>query len=410
MDRVSPVDDAMGSGLWAESSRPKNVMNRSASEFAFQEFLKETLVAGSERAKSRIKAESEDQKPGPTVPMFASTEELRAMNNVVDSVAAEMDDEVAVIEGALNPLFSGMQDAATVDGSDQDYEVFLKQKLEIACAAAALSRTNGDGARIGLSGGATAQPSFGAAELSGASTELANTPPVGIPALPPKPEVDTMTRRLKPITSGSELSDDDERDLLNQNLPRSELKRVKRMLSNRESARRSRRRKQEHLSELEMQVAQLRVENTTLMQRLQEVSHMHKEASVDNRILKADVEALRAKVKMAEDMVARRQSQPPMASFIPDPNLSFVAPYLVNSMERPFVQQQLRQTPMLRQDQQQQQQECNNTGKMGRTPSMQRVASLEHLQKRIRNGSSCNAPAWGGWDMDRAAMVQGHGI
>ena len=32
------------------------------------------------------------------------------------------------------------------------------------------------------------------------------------------------------------------------------------------------------------------------MQRLQEVSHMHKEASVDNRILKADVEALRAKV------------------------------------------------------------------------------------------------------------------
>ena len=153
MDRISSVDDMMGTAsFWTtESSGPKSTMNRSASEFAFQEFLKETLVAGGERAKSRFKAESEvgeeDQKP--EVPMFASTEELRAMNNVVDSVAE--DDEVAVIEGALNPLFSGMQDtgeksygefntSAAANGSGQDYEVFLKQKLEIACAAAALSR------------------------------------------------------------------------------------------------------------------------------------------------------------------------------------------------------------------------------------------------------------------------------
>ena len=47
-----------------------------------------------------------------------------------------------------------------------------------------------------------------------------------------------------------------------------------------------------------LQVAQLRNENTTLMQRLQEISHLHKEASIDNRILKADVEALRAKVSV----------------------------------------------------------------------------------------------------------------
>lgn len=160
MDRISSVDDMMGAAsFWSE---PKSTMNRSASEFAFQEFLKETLAApGGERAKSRFKveneiqtAEVEDRKPGSsgfTPPMFASTEELRAMNNVVDSVAA--DDEVAAIEGALNPLFSGMQDAgekgygnfnpveATASGGGgRDYEGFLKQKLEIACAAAALSR------------------------------------------------------------------------------------------------------------------------------------------------------------------------------------------------------------------------------------------------------------------------------
>jgi hypothetical protein len=126
-------------------------MNRSASEFAFQEFLKQTLVAGGDRAKSRFKTESEAEEQKTEVPMFASTEELRAMNNVVDSVAE--DDEVAAIEGALNPLFSGMQDAgeksygdfnpssvAPGDATGQDYEIFLKQKLEIACAAAALSR------------------------------------------------------------------------------------------------------------------------------------------------------------------------------------------------------------------------------------------------------------------------------
>lgn len=183
------------------------------------------------------------------------------------------------------------------------------------------------------------------------------------------------------------------------------------MLSNRESARRSRRRKQAHLSDLEMQVAQLRVENNTLMQRLQEVSHMHKEASVDNRILQADVEALRAKVKMAEGMVARQQG-PPMGNFIPDPSLNFMSPYMMNEMERPLLQQ-MRHSSMLRQEQQQQQQQLEGShgnNKMGRTPSMQRVASLEHLQKRIRNGSSCNAPAWGGWDMDRPTMVQGHGM
>ena len=68
------------------------------------------------------------------------------------------------------------------------------------------------------------------------------------------------------------------------------------MLSNRESARRSRRRKQAHLSELEMQVAQLRMENTALVQRLQDISHKFQEAAIDNRVLKADCEALRAKV------------------------------------------------------------------------------------------------------------------
>ncbi|OMP14101.1 hypothetical protein COLO4_00301 [Corchorus olitorius] len=69
------------------------------------------------------------------------------------------------------------------------------------------------------------------------------------------------------------------------------LKRLRRMLSNRESARRSRKRKQEHLADLELQ--------------LTNAHQQFRDADTNNRVLKSDVEALRAKVKLAEDMVGR---------------------------------------------------------------------------------------------------------
>ncbi|XP_066376420.1 bZIP transcription factor RISBZ5-like [Miscanthus floridulus] len=84
-----------------------------------------------------------------------------------------------------------------------------------------------------------------------------------------------------------------------------ETKRIRRMVSNRESARRSRRRKQAQLSELESQVERLKGEHATLFQQLSEANQQFNTAVTDNRILKSDVEALRVKVKMAEDMVAR---------------------------------------------------------------------------------------------------------
>ncbi|KAL6216428.1 hypothetical protein ACLB2K_009651 [Fragaria x ananassa] len=84
-----------------------------------------------------------------------------------------------------------------------------------------------------------------------------------------------------------------------------DIKRIRRMVSNRESARRSRRRKQQHLQELEGQVDILRVENSTLYRQLTDASQQYRDADTNNRVLKSDVEALRAKVKLAEDMVAR---------------------------------------------------------------------------------------------------------
>ncbi|KAK1417816.1 hypothetical protein QVD17_26950 [Tagetes erecta] len=84
-----------------------------------------------------------------------------------------------------------------------------------------------------------------------------------------------------------------------------DIKKIKRMFSNRESARRSRKRKQAHLTDLEQQVEQLRAEYSALFKQLTTASHQYKDASTNNRVLKSEVEALRAKVKLAEDTLAR---------------------------------------------------------------------------------------------------------
>nr|CAB3449024.1 unnamed protein product [Digitaria exilis] len=60
------------------------------------------------------------------------------------------------------------------------------------------------------------------------------------------------------------------------------------MVSNRESARRSRKRKQAHLADLETQVDQLRGENASLFKQLTDANQQFTTAVTDNRILKSD--------------------------------------------------------------------------------------------------------------------------
>ncbi|PPE01704.1 hypothetical protein GOBAR_DD01286 [Gossypium barbadense] len=75
-------------------------------------------------------------------------------------------------------------------------------------------------------------------------------------------------------------------------------------LSNRESARRSRKRKQEQLAELEFQAEQLRGENDSLFKQLTNAHHLIRDVGTNNRVLTSNVQALRHKVKLAEDMLA----------------------------------------------------------------------------------------------------------
>ncbi|WVY92238.1 hypothetical protein V8G54_037752 [Vigna mungo] len=124
-------------------------------------------------------------------------------------------------------------------------------------------------------------------------------------------------------TSGSSRDpsdEDDEAGLCEQSTNAVDTKRLRRKDSNRESARRSRRRKQAHLADLEWQVERLRQENSHLFKQLRDASQQFRDADTNNRVLKSDVEALRAKVKLAEDMV-RRGTIPPFNNQIL-PNLS----------------------------------------------------------------------------------------
>ncbi|KAL3498215.1 hypothetical protein ACH5RR_040947 [Cinchona calisaya] len=132
---------------------------------------------------------------------------------------------------------------------------------------------------------------------------------VGSPTSATKPKPRDNKATIATSGSSQEQSDDDEVETeagpCEQSTDPTDLKRIKRMVSNRESARRSRRRKQAHLADLEQQVEKQRGENGSLFKQLADASQQFKDATTNNRVLKSDVEALRAKVKLAEDMVTR---------------------------------------------------------------------------------------------------------
>ncbi|CAL9231887.1 unnamed protein product [Arabidopsis halleri] len=242
-----------------------------------------------------------------------------------------------------------------------EYRAFLKSKLNLACAAVAMKRgcfiKPQDTSGRSDNGGATASEQ-GSLASSKATPMMSSA-----------------------ITSGSELSGDEEEADGETNMNPTNVKRVKRMLSNRESARRSRRRKQAHLSELETQVSQLRVENSKLMKGLTDVTQTFNEASVENRVLKANIETLRAKVKMAEESVKRLTGFNPMFHTMPQ-IVSTVSLPSETSNSLDTTSSQVTAPEII---------SSGNKSKaligckMNRTASMRRVESLEHLQKRIRS-------------------------
>lgn len=388
-------------------------MNRSASEWAFQQFLQEAAAETEPEPHNN----NSDSKPSSSssTSTSSSTLDLKLIKNDPNNIQSSS-------SSSLLPLDS------------QDYHALLKTKLNLACAAVAMSRgalvKSQDPATHAESGSQTANnpsevgslPTLKESGLSGTdSCKLLQNKDVkvvvGVPPMQKKP----AAVAIRSTTSGSSKgqSDDDETEgeiNMNDSTNPADVKRVRRMLSNRESARRSRRRKQAHLSELETQVSQLRGENSTLLKRLTDVTHNYNDAAVDNRVLKADVETLRAKVKMAEETVKRltglnpifnsmseissmgmslfdgSPSQTSADASVPvqdDQNNHFCLP---TSNDPRGVNNGLGGISSAESLQKNTTAAVVGGTKIGRTTSLPRVASLETLQKRIRGGSDSRGP------------------
>ncbi|KAH6772482.1 hypothetical protein C2S52_004722 [Perilla frutescens var. hirtella] len=401
-------------------------MNRSSSEWAFQRFLQE--VSAPDRTATTTTTTIKSSSSSSThPPQNDDVVEVKGNHHFIDVGvnANQQQPKMAAAAGAPPP---------NISPDSEEYQAYLKNRLELACAAVALTRASNVKAQVSAAAAAATAPDNGSQasnslQLGSHVAHKGSTKPLqdkdagGPVGVPPLPAISKKSGvQVKSTTSGSsgEQSDDDEAEGENeatQNMDPTDAKRVRRMLSNRESARRSRRRKQAHLTELETQVSQLRVENSSLLKRLTDISQKYNDAAVDNRVLKADVETLRAKVKMAEETVKRVTGLNPlfqamseistmgMPSFAGSPDTSADAAVPVQddpkqhyyhapsnsqaSVHDHRIQNGGMDIPAA--ESVQASAAAVGANKMGRTVSMQRVASLEHLQKRIRGSSGSSA-------------------
>ncbi|MBA0737290.1 hypothetical protein Gogos_010760 [Gossypium gossypioides] len=280
MNSVFSVDD-FSDLFWAASATgAAEGMSRSQSEWALEKFLEEFSGAG------------------------AAIQGSRAGENVIGTSLAVPQAPVSKSEngdgdgGAVEVKKPNSDLTPTVPIDADEYRAILKNKLHQACAAVALSRASAVKAE-GSSAQAENQALQSGSDVQGSSkTQEQGEPDAGISA------VSTTQKKsgtqMRQATSGSSREDSDDGELegdteTTENMDPADAKRARRMRSNRESARRSRRRKQAQMNELETQVGQLRAEHSSLLKRLTDMNHKYDEAAVDNRILKADIETLRAK-------------------------------------------------------------------------------------------------------------------
>ncbi|KAB5556362.1 hypothetical protein DKX38_007271 [Salix brachista] len=437
MDRVFSMEDNVtqtNSGVQHRHEHQLSKMNRSESEWAFQRFLQEASAATfDDTTPSNSSADKTD---------VVHINDNGYSNNNATSKSCDNNYKGNAMSlsngGCATAASSSFGAPADIPVESEDYHAILKSKLNMACAAVALSRAyfvkplNSPATAESGSQASSAShlgshtPSKGAGHDLSRSRDKDASEPLETPSLPSMQKKLAVAGKLTTSGTSRELSEDDENEAeteITENMHPGDAKRVRRMLSNRESARRSRRRKQAHLTELETQVAQLRVENSSLLKRLADISQKYSESAVDNRVLKADIETLRAKVRMAEETVKRFTGLNHMFHAMPDISTMSMPSFdgspsdtsadaavpVEDDPEHCFYQAP--SNPISTHDskprvnivladissvENMQPNPGTATGvsgnKLGRTASLQRVASLERLQKQICGGASPCGP------------------
>ncbi|CAN8265456.1 unnamed protein product [Cochlearia groenlandica] len=357
MEKVFSVEEISGNNLlWPaiakESVTTTTAMNRSESEWALHRFIQDA------NDDEEDVGESEEDVDNDEVYLRASpSNRLQGDRNGdgSDQVAEEERESDRTKSATARGVSVANPFSPNVQIDSDEYREFLKSKQNLACAAVAMKRVT----FIKPQDTSSTVSEQGSLSSSKATPVMSNV-----------------------ITSGSEISGDEEEEVDGEtNMNPTNAKRVRRMLSNRESARRSRRRKQAHLSELETQVSQLRVENSKLVKGLTDITQTFNDASVENRVLKANIETLRAKVKMAEEAVKRLTGFNPMFHTMPNHDSTVSPPIETSNSVDTSIHVTTTQETTSSSNKAKNLIGC----KMNRTASMRRVDSLEHLQKRIRS-------------------------
>lgn len=158
MEHSTSVDDLVGT-FWDESTNlgekvAPGIINRSASEWSFQEFLKESLSApahpaGPIKLRSACKSRFfEDVKQDPTEAQddegdgsepYMRAAELQLYPNSGSTSSSESAPIRFSPSVRVSEILPGLDNVGGIEYSE-DYERLLKHKLEMACAAVAMTR------------------------------------------------------------------------------------------------------------------------------------------------------------------------------------------------------------------------------------------------------------------------------
>ncbi|XP_051130105.1 bZIP transcription factor 53-like [Andrographis paniculata] len=85
-------------------------------------------------------------------------------------------------------------------------------------------------------------------------------------------------------------------------------KKRKRMLSNRESARRSRMKKEQHIKDLNDKVAYFRTRSSGMVEKITEISRCHMAVESENRMLRTHGEELKRRLEFLQGVLASYKS------------------------------------------------------------------------------------------------------